>query len=213
MERMASRATQGSRHTANAPVHERGSGTDAEIVRVATRLYREQGYHGTSMGDVAAAIGVTSASLYYHFESKQDLLLCVLRSGMESFLESLEAIAAADLPARRKLDRAIANHLLLVLTRRDGVAVFLRERRFLEADRATQHQVRVDRYDELFTDLVTEAATVGELPDVDPAVMGKLLLGTINSVVEWYQPDGPYDQAALTSIVTNLIAGMLGKKA
>jgi TetR/AcrR family transcriptional regulator, cholesterol catabolism regulator len=185
------------------------SDTGEEIVRVATRLFREQGYNGTSMTDVAGAIGVTAASLYYHFENKQSLLLSVLRAGMDRFLPSLEAIAAAADPPERKLDRAIANHLAFVLQRSDAVSVFIRERRFLESPYAEEHQVDVDRYDELFTSIVAEAAQSGRLPQIEPKVLSMLVLGSINSIVEWYRPDGGYNEETLARMLGELIDRML----
>lgn len=200
-------------HDGKAPsAQKRRTGTDDEIVRVATRLFRERGYHGTSMSDVAGVIGVTAASLYYHFESKQELLLSVLRAGMDTLLESLEEIAAADAAPEERLERAISNHLAFVLQRGDAVAVFLRERRFLDPPRLQIYELRVDRYDELFTSIVAEACTEGGLPDLEPKLLSMLILGTINSVVEWYRPDGRYSQEELSLSVQRLIAAMLSER-
>jgi TetR/AcrR family transcriptional regulator, cholesterol catabolism regulator len=192
-----------------ARTRERGPGTDEEIVRAATKLFRDRGYYGTSMSDVAGVVGVTAASLYYHFENKQELLLSVLRTGMDTFLESLEEIAATDAPPEVKLHRAIANHLAFVLQRGDAVAVFLRERRFLEPPHVEQYQPRVDRYDELFRTILSEAVDGRKLPRKDPKLLSMVVLGTINSVVEWYRPEGRYDEHEIAAFLGELIDGML----
>jgi AcrR family transcriptional regulator len=195
---------------ANQADRQRGQKTDEEIVRVATALFRERGYHGTAMGDVASAVGVTVASLYYYFENKQDVLLSVLRAGMETLLESLEEVASADMPPREKLHRALTNHIYFVLHHSDAVTVFIRERRFLESPRRELYQPRVDRYDTLFTTLVKDATTPEELGDVEPKLVSLLILGTINSMVEWYRPDGelsPDDYARkVTAVVERMFS-------
>lgn len=183
------------------------SETREQIIRVATVLFSERGYNGTSMTDVAGAIGVTAASLYYHFDNKQALLLSVLQAGVEEFLPSLEAIAVSDRAPEAKLRKAIANHVAFVLERSDGVSVFIRERRFLEPPYAEAYLVEVDRYDEVFTAVVSEAAAGGRLPDVDPKVLSMMILGSINSIVQWYRPDGRYDPPTMANTLVDLISG------
>ena len=56
-----------------------------ELTRHAARLFAERGYHGTSMGDLASAMGVQKGSLYAHTPSKQDLLLATMREGAAAF--------------------------------------------------------------------------------------------------------------------------------
>lgn len=184
---------------------ERGAGTEQAFLRTATELFRDKGFHGTSISDVAKAMGVTNASLYYYFSSKQELLLRVLRSGMETFLESLEDIVATDRPAREKLELAIANHLRFVFERGDAVAVFLRERRFLEDSHLAEYQPRIDRYDELFRAIVEEGVASGELPPVDPRLAALVILGAINSTIEWYRPDGRLGEQELAEEIVDLL--------
>jgi AcrR family transcriptional regulator len=189
----------------SAAPRDRAGGTEQAFLRTATELFRDKGFHGTSISDVASAMGVTNASLYYYFSSKQDLLLRVLRSGMETFLESLEEIVATDLPAREKLEMAVANHLRFVFERGDAVAVFLRERRFLEQPHLDEYQPRIDRYDELFTSIIEEAVAAGELPPVDPRLASLVILGAINSTIEWYRPQGRLDEGRLAGEIIDLL--------
>ena len=69
-----------------------------ELRREAARLFAERGYHGTSIGDLAEALGVQKATLYAHIESKQDLLYDTMREGADAFHAVLDAIPE-DLPA------------------------------------------------------------------------------------------------------------------
>jgi len=63
-----------------------------ELTRQAARLFAEKGYHGTSIGDVAEAMGVQKGSVYAHIDSKQDLLYEALREGADAFHGALDLI-------------------------------------------------------------------------------------------------------------------------
>src|SRR5881392_2932760 len=66
-----------------------------ELVRQAARLFAEKGYHGTSTGDLAEAMGVQKGSLYAHIRSKADLLWEVAREGAASFHAALDTVPDA----------------------------------------------------------------------------------------------------------------------
>jgi AcrR family transcriptional regulator len=181
------------------------SATERSFIAAATQLFAERGYNGTSIADVAKELGLTSASLYYHVEGKQDLLLRVLETGMADFLDRLEAVVSTDLGPREKLFEAVRNHLDFVLNNQAAVAVFLRERRFLDAERQKTYHARVERYDTLFTQLVREAMDVGAIPAGQPTLVRLGILGMINWVAEWYRPDGGLEKSVIMDELTSLI--------
>src|SRR5215216_3708871 len=63
-----------------------------ELTQVAARLFAERGYRGTSLGDLAKALGMQKASLYHHISSKEDLLWEVASAGAAAFHEALDAL-------------------------------------------------------------------------------------------------------------------------
>ena len=65
----------------------------SELTRQAARLFAQKGYHGTSIGDLAEAMGVQKGSLYAHIRSKQDLLYETMAEGARAFHAGLDAIA------------------------------------------------------------------------------------------------------------------------
>src|SRR5918992_1320182 len=106
----------------------------SELTREAARLFAEKGYHGTSIGDLAKALGVQKASLYAHIQSKQDLLYETMRDGAAAFHAALDAIPE-DLPAAEKIRLALRGHLRVVADQLDVATVFVREWRYLEGVR------------------------------------------------------------------------------
>src|ERR1041384_7394882 len=111
------------------------AGRRSELTRQAARLFAERGYHGTSVGDLAQAIGVQKGSLYAHIESKQDLLYEAMREGAHAFHGGLDAIPE-DLPAVERIRLALRSHLRVVADQLDVATVFVREWRALEGEHA-----------------------------------------------------------------------------
>ena len=70
------------------------------LIRESARLFRERGYEGTSVRDIAAATGLQSGSWVYHFKTKQDILAAVMEEGLRHSLERIEAIGDQPLAPR-----------------------------------------------------------------------------------------------------------------
>src|SRR5256885_2885913 len=102
------------------------SSRKSELTRQAARLFAEKGYHGTSIGDLAEAMGVQKGSLYAHIDSKADLLWEVARDGAAAFHAALDAVPD-ELPATEKIRRALRAHLRVVAEQLDVAPGFVRE--------------------------------------------------------------------------------------
>src|SRR3954451_20632928 len=105
-----------------------------ELNRVAARLFAERGYAGTSLGDLAEALGMQKPSLYHHIASKEDLLWDVAQEGAAAFHAALDGVPPADRPAER-IREALRAHLAVVAAQLDVATVFVREWRFLTGER------------------------------------------------------------------------------
>src|SRR5918998_4117092 len=95
----------------------------SQLTREAARLFAERGYHGTSIGDLAKALGVQKGSLYAHIQSKQDLLYETMRDGAAAFHAALDAIPD-DVPAVEKIRLALRGHLRVVADQLEVATVF-----------------------------------------------------------------------------------------
>jgi AcrR family transcriptional regulator len=179
--------------------------TERAFIAAATDLFAERGYNGTSIADLAKELGLTTASLYYHVSGKQELLLKVLTTSIGDFLAKLEGIAASQAGPRVKLRQAVENHLSFVLHNPRAVAVFLRERRFLESPYKEQYQEQVDRYDLLFTRIIDDGMAAAAMPQGDPHLVRLAILGMINWIVEWYRPGGRLGAEQIQKTFADLI--------
>ena len=180
-----------------------------ELVRQAARLFAEKGYHGTSTGDLAAAMGVQKGSLYAHIRSKADLLWEVARDGAEAFHAALDGVPD-ELPATEKIRLALRAHLRVVAEHLDVATVFIREWRYLEGERRDAFVAERRRYEERFRALFREGRELGELrTDLDDATAALLALSAANWAYTWLRPGYDTDELA-DRFYRLLVDGMRG---
>ena len=180
-----------------------------ELVRQAARLFAEKGYHGTSTGDLAEAMGVQKGSLYAHIRSKADLLWEVAREGAEAFHAALDEIPD-DLPATEKIRLALRAHLRVVAEQLDVATVFIREWRYLEGERRDTFVADRRRYEERFRALFREGRELGELrTDLDDGTATLLALSAANWAYTWLRP-GENTDALADRFFGALLDGMRG---
>ena len=167
-----------------------------ELTRQAARLFAEKGYHGTSIGDLAEAMGVQKGSLYAHIDSKADLLWDVAREGAAAFHAALDEIPD-DLRATEKIKLALRAHLRVVAEQLDVATVFVREWRYLDGERREEFLGERRRYEERFRALFREGRELGELrTDLDDASATLLVLSAANWAYTWLRPETETDELA-----------------
>lgn len=181
----------------------------AELTRAAARLFAQKGYHGTSVGDLADALGLQKGSLYTHIDSKAELLWEVAREGSEAFHAALDALPD-DGPVLERIRAALRAHLRVVAEQLDIATVFVREWRYLEGDRREQFVAERRRYEERIRGLFREGREVGELrTDLDDATAALLALSAANWAYTWLRPGADTDALA-DRFTAQLLDGMRG---
>jgi TetR/AcrR family transcriptional regulator, cholesterol catabolism regulator len=162
-----------------------------EVYAAALRLFREKGYHATSMQDIAAAVGLYKGSLYHYIGSKEDLLTRVFERGMGSLLAEVERIAAdTSLRPSTQVRLIVEAHVKAVSDNLDALTVYLHEWRALAGESLSTVQAQRTRYTQLVSEIVSRGVKLGEFrtPDVGITTLG--LIGMCNWVCQWYSPGG-----------------------
>jgi TetR/AcrR family transcriptional regulator, cholesterol catabolism regulator len=180
-----------------------------ELTRAAARLFAEKGYHGTSVGDLAEALGLQKGSLYTHIDSKADLLWEVAREGAEAFHAALDEIPE-DGPVLDRIQAAMQAHLRVVAEQLDIATVFIREWRYLEGERRELFLAERRRYEERVRALFREGRELGRLrADLDDATAALLALSAANWAYTWLRPGSNTDELA-DRFTALLLDGMRG---
>jgi AcrR family transcriptional regulator len=181
----------------------------AELTRQAARLFAERGYHGTSIGDLAEALGVQKGSLYAHIAGKQDLLYETMREGADAFHAGLDAIPE-NVPATEKIRLALRAHLRVVAEQLEVATVFVQEWRYLEGERLEEVVSERRRYEERIRALFREGRELSELrSDLDENVAALLFLSAANWAYTWMHENTNTDALA-DRFYALLVDGMRG---
>ncbi len=154
------------------------------ILDATARLFSDKGYQVTSMRDIAAASGMLAGSLYYHFASKDELLVAVYAEGVRRISASVRAALARDLDPWGRLEAVCAAHLAALLEDSDYAQVVIRVRPDDAPAAAARLIALRDDYERLF------ARALDKLPLVrrtDRRSLRLMLLGALNWSQTWYR--------------------------
>jgi TetR/AcrR family transcriptional regulator, cholesterol catabolism regulator len=186
--------------------------TRQRILDAAASSLAAHGYSSTSLKSIAAAIDMQDASLYYHFASKDDLVLEVLRVGTALAHDAVvEAVADVDLDPVAALRVAIVAHAVAVLGGGDYPRANVRSFGQLPPALAEQHRAQHREYGEVWRGLFEAAIDAGQIrSDLDPTATRLLVLGALNWAIEWYHAGAGLDPAELgDQLATMVLAGAL----
>jgi len=189
----------------DAPEGERNS-RDASLLEAATDLFYRRGYSATSIQEVADAVGITKASIYYYIESKEELLYRIVQQIHGPLHMNLARLEASSLSTGDRLESFIATHIRVCGSNVQAGRVFFTDFRQLQGE--PRHRIAEERmaYDRWFRKLFKEAQAEGIIcPDVDPDIAVPSTLSHLNSVCLWYRPDDLIPLDALTESYTTYV--------
>lgn len=185
-----------------APARRGRPGYDRQgLLHVAVETFIDRGYDATSIATLAARLGLSKSAIYHHFSSKEQILAAAL----DEALDALEAALPPTAPggSSRRLEHVLREAVHVLVARLPYVTLLLRVRGNTDTERAALTRRRA--FDRRVTALIEAAQQSGELrADIDPRVAERLIFGMINSIVEWYRPDGRESADTLADDVVGL---------
>jgi TetR/AcrR family transcriptional regulator len=159
-----------------------------EILHAALRAFRDKGYHGTTLDDIAQQLGVRKTALYHYFPDKEAILYACHHEGLEE-VAGLVARARQSPSYADQLAYVIREHVRVMTDTLEGSSLALEVSALSPAHRAEVIAAR-DRYEQALREIVRRGVAVGEFRTVDPKLAVFAILGAINWVARWYSPDG-----------------------
>ncbi|MFP5430021.1 MAG: TetR/AcrR family transcriptional regulator [Gammaproteobacteria bacterium] len=176
------------------------------VLRSAARLFREQGYDRTTVKEIAEACNMLPGSLHYRYQAKEDILVDLMRLGLEqASIAVTQAVAGATEPAEQ-LRRGINAHLQLLVSGSDMVYVLLFEWRSLRGE-ARREMIKLrDRYESLWAAMLKLLAEQGVIrKDMDLELLRLIGLGALNWVATWFREEGRYSLEDIGDFVWRMI--------
>jgi AcrR family transcriptional regulator len=177
-----------------------------EILRAAARLFQQQGYDGTSMNDVAAALKLSKGGLYHHFQSKDEILFNLMDHAMDITQERVINAVRGIADPEARLRALIRLHISVVLSIRDReITVMLHENHPLPPPLRKRINTRKKDYVHFVEKLIAEVqARRGSKSNVNPRAAAFALLGMINWIYQWYRPEGTLQEENLAQQYTEI---------
>ncbi len=186
-----------------------GSGKEREIVGAALALFRDKGYHATSMQDIADAVGLQKGSLYHYLASKEELLYRIALDTISEYDRRLEDIVGSELPAAEKLRRAVQAHVLMQ-SDDVGTVTLLRDSGALQPEQREVIRGLTRRYADLVETVIAGGIASGEFRAVDAKMATFAILGACNWIHRWYAPGGRLTPEAISAAYTDFFLRGLG---
>lgn len=182
-----------------------------QLLETATRLFKEKGYHNTSMQDLADALGMQKGSLYYYIESKEELLRRLLE-GATSFLAlQADEIYAADLPPPQKLRWALERHGVAMMEHLDLVSVYLQEYRNLPPERLEEALAVRKHYERVLMQILEDGIKAGDFRPVNVKMAVFGIMGMLNWTHQWFSPEGKFSAQEIAGMLADLaLFGLVG---
>ena len=188
-------------------------GDQGDVLSNAARLFREKGFERTSLKEIAEACNMLPGSLYYRYNSKEALLVELMRRGVDLVTAEVEsAYASSDDPVER-LRLCINAHLRALLVDSDAVYVLLFEWRALGPEAREEIIELRDQYESLWAGILETMIAQGVVrKNVDGRLLRLIGLGALNWVATWFDPNGAHSLDTIGDLIWQIaMDGVINK--
>jgi len=186
-------------------IRTKGSILPQSILDAATKLFIERGFDGTSMYDIADALGVTRTAVYYYFKNKEAILAALTEGVTRIAGQIAEQLADhKELEPISALRKLVVQHTNLILDHSLQFRVVERNEERLPPKR--REGARRSRQTVLnnFTAVIERGVQSGQFRQVDPRIAAFAMLGMCNWTAWWYQPGGRKTRDEISSLIADL---------
>lgn len=190
----------------------KGHVTQELLVEKSAHLFKKQGYQSTTMQDIAEQLNIKKGSIYYHINSKEDLLYKIGQHSMFLLLEGANKIYRKNLDPQEKLKLMIRYHLEMITENIELFTVSLREINKTNAKSFWQEIVDLRRqYENIIRQVVQEGIDAGVFKDHDAKLIMLNFLGTVNWLIRWYNPDSRQNLENIIEVWTDIFLNGITK--
>ncbi|MEU1051502.1 TetR/AcrR family transcriptional regulator [Streptomyces sp. NPDC005876] len=183
--------------------------TPETLLTVAVRIFNERGYDGTSMEHLSKAAGISKSSIYHHVSGKEELLRRAVSRALDGLFGILDEEQARVGTAAGQLEHVVRRMVEVLMAELPYVTLLLRVRGNTGTERWALERRR--EFDRRVAELLRAAAAEGDVrADVEVRLATRLVFGMINSIVEWYRPDGrgSAEREVVDAVVKLVFAGL-----
>jgi len=183
-----------------------------KILDVAVELFKEKGYMGSSVRDLATKLNIKAASLYAHIRSKEEILEWICFGIAQEFFDELQEVKNTNIPPREKLNLFIEKHLSVVLKNRDVTHIYSNEWKHLE-ERLPEFIALRKNYQQEVEELISKIYQAENWELRSSAFTTRFILHTLNNSYFWFKRNTESTTEITDEIRDKILYGLLGKNA
>jgi AcrR family transcriptional regulator len=164
--------------------------TRIDILKSASAAFRRFGYHGATVEQIASALQMNKGNLYYYFRSKEEILFACHEYSHDRLQELMDQTCRGTAPPEAKLRRLIHAAVHVILDELHGTALLVDLEALTPAHRRAVI-TRRDKFDHGMRMILEEGIATGVFKNTNPKLIGFAMLGAINWIAKWFNPNGP----------------------
>ncbi len=181
-----------------------------EIIKTATKLFKEKGFSAVTMRDIAKAMGIKAASLYNHINSKQHILTDIIISLAEEFTNGMQKIQLSDVSCIEKLKLIVALHINITRKNTYGMASLNNDWMHLEEQLDYYLELR-DTYENNFRSILQAGIQNNEIINSNLEVILFSMLSTLRSLYLWIPKKEDLNTEELTQNLSHMLINGINK--
>jgi len=160
-----------------------------EVYTKAARLFRAKGYLKTTMDDIAKAMNIQKASLYYYVKDKETLLFQILERTANTMAKNARNLPMQGLSTKEKFKRFLEEHFQNVLQFRDEIPLLINETKNLPPNLKKTVIAKREEYEAVLFDVIREGMSNKTFGKHDEYLVAFLVLGGIYWLYQWFSPE------------------------
>jgi len=176
-----------------------------QIFKEATRIFSEKTYHGTTLKDIADAVGMLKGSLYHYISSKDKLLADIILEAAHTLNEDLQRVEYLKLGPIERLRQIVKEHVKFNAIYREAGTLFLTEKNAISPFEMGELMKIFGRRDNLIARTLSEAIEKGLYQPIDIRITSLAIIGMCNSVLFWIKPSGRFSYEDVADTFFELI--------
>jgi AcrR family transcriptional regulator len=182
------------------------------VLRMALKLFLEQGYHRTALSEIATRLNITKPALYNYFRSKEEILVECFKHGQDLYKANISAVENGDGDGLSKL-RGLIRAYVHIIASDFGVCVTRLDDRELSREARAEVRSAKRRIDTAFREQISAGIADGSIKACDPKLTTFLITGALNGIGAWYRPDGALPaQTIAEEFVVRLTEGLIARR-
>jgi TetR/AcrR family transcriptional regulator, cholesterol catabolism regulator len=182
------------------------------ILKTASECFNNNGFHETSLQDIANAAGISKGGLYYYFPSKEKILFQLHDNVLNVSIEKLKEVIYSELSLNKKIKSTITNHLLIISNFQNDIRLLYREIDSLSYELREQIQSKKNEYDNLFRKPFFELLSDNRFDEEEKKLLFLYIKGALDWTYIWWDPNKDISFEKLSDFFSHLTELILQSK-